>query len=58
MNQTKEQFIALPAKAKLELLEYAIKSIRLMDVDNPTKDINLDYFINIILEECDLEDYK
>lgn len=53
---TKEEYLSLPDKDKLELLENVINSIRLQDKDNPTKEINMLYLIDLILENYNLED--
>lgn len=51
MTFTKEDYLKLTNSDKLELLEYVINDIRLKDIDNPTKEINFDYFIDEIINK-------
>jgi len=48
---TKEDYLKLSNSDKLELLEYVINDIRLKDIDNPTKEINFNYFVDEIINK-------
>ena len=48
---TKEDYLKLTDSDKLELLEFVINDIRLKDIDNPTKEINFNYFVDEIINK-------
>ena len=46
-----DSYKALKDSDKLDLLEYVINDIRLKDIDNPTKEINFNYFVDEIINK-------
>ena len=46
-----DSYNSLNNSQKLELLEFVINDIRLKDIDNPTKEINFNYFVDEIINK-------